>query len=300
MKYCLMACRIGEVPEIEIDSTRFKALKKARETLIGALSIEEKYDLLFSNYIDLERECLNYATESMVKGLLSYEGFSDARQNINRKIVNFLTSARLYVDHIQKNIKSCLDDSSGFNVKAVMSKQYDKNFSYRFMEALRNYVQHSGLAIHYISTPTRWVEEREERCLEFRIKVFSDREVLKESKNFKAIVLREMPEKVDIVKLARSYMASINIVHISIREAVMKNVEDARKLHELAIDEYKNLNNGKSIGLRAIKYEKVQFPKDVIEDFPVLLEWDDFRIRLQAKNGSVENLGKRFVSGASY
>ncbi len=290
---------IGQAPEITIDSDRYEALKKARNILTGALAIEEKYDLLFSNYLELETECLNYTTECMVKGSLGYEGVATARQSINRRIVNLLTSTRLYIDHIQQNIKLCIDESD-FDVKKLMSEQYDKNFSYRFMEALRNYVQHCGLAIHRVSTPTRWTSQDDEGELEFGLNVFTEKNILDESKKFKAAILAEMPEKVDVIRASRSYVGSISVVHSLLRAGIQSNVTEARKTIQHAIDEYKTVNDGSAIGLKALMYKKDEFPKDIIDDFPILLEWDDSRIKLESKNSEINNLEKRFVSSCAY
>ena len=295
-----MVWAIGKVPEIEIDSDRYDALQSARSVLIGALAIEEKYDLLFSNYLDLEKECLNYATECMVKGSLGYEGFAKARRSINRRIVNLLTSTRLYIDHIQQNIKLCVQKESAIDVKSLMSKQYDENFSYRFMEALRNYVQHCGLAIHQVSTPTRWTSQDDDGELEFGLNVFSERDIMEDSKQFKVAILEEMPEKVEIIRASRSYVGSISIVHSEIRDIIKSNVIEARKKLQLAIDEYKAVNDGCAIGLKAIKFKKTEFPKDIIDDFPILLDWDDSRIELESKNCEIKNLEKRFVSSGAY
>ncbi|QVL43787.1 MAG: hypothetical protein KFB92_04095 [Alcanivorax sp.] len=295
-----MQWAVGKVPEIEIDSDRYDALQNARSILIGALAIEEKYDLLFSNYLELEKECLSYATECMVKGSLGYAGFATARQSINRRIVNLLTSTRLYIDHIQQNIKLCIEEESAFNVKSLMSEQYDNNFSYRFMEALRNYVQHCGLAIHRVSTPTRWTSQNDDGELEFGLNVFAEQNVLKESEKFKAAILKEMPEEVEIIRASRSYVGSISIVHNVLRGAIKSNVAEARKAIQVAIDEYKAVNDGCAIGLKALKYKRNEFPKDIIDYFPILLEWDDSRVELESKNREIKNLGKRFVSSGAY
>lgn len=299
MKYCLKVCAIGKMPEIEIDSGRYDALQDARNVLFGALAIEEKYDLLFSNYLELEKEALNYAIESMVKGSLWYDGFAMATQSINRRIVNLLTSTRLYIDHIQQNIKLCIEKDSEFDIKNSMSFQYDENFSYRFMEALRNHVQHCGLAIHSVSTPTRWTSQDNDGELEFGLHVFSHREVLKKSKGFKHAIRDEMPQKVEIIRASRSYVSSISIVHSELRNTIKSNVAKARKTIQLTIDEYKAVNEGCAIGLKALKYENAGCPKNIVDDFPILLEWDDSRIKLESKNCEIKNLEKRFVSSGA-
>lgn len=295
-----MVWALGKPPEIEIDSERYSALRNARNLLISALAIEEKYDLLFSNYLELEKECLNYATECMVQGSLGYGGFALARQSINRRIVNLLTSTRLYVDHVQQNIKICIGDDSNFDAKILMSEQYDKNFSYRFMEALRNYVQHCGLAIHRVSTPTRWTSNDDNRELEFGFNVFAERHVLEESKKFKSAIVGEMPEKVEIIRASRSYVGSISIIHSEIRDAIKFNVNEARKTLQRAIDEYQSVNDGCAIGLKALKFKTADFPKDIVDEFPILLDWDDSRIELEQKNCQIKNLEKRFVSSGAY
>lgn len=298
MRYCLTDWFLGDVPRIEIDAHRFNTLLKSRKALEGAYAIEEKYDLLLSNYLDLERAGLHYATEWMVKGSLGHDGFADATQSINRRVVNLLTSARLYVDHVKQNIKLCVDNA---NIDRLFSEQYNRVFEYRFMDALRNHAQHCGLPVHNVTTPMIWTSEDENAQLEFGFIAFSNREIFQDSGNFKAQVLKEMPEKVEIFSSTRSYIAAISSIHESIRQFISANVDAARSEVELAINDYKAINSGDAVGLMAIKYESdTPSPKRVIEKFPVLLSWDDTRISLKIKNKQLINLNKRYVSSGSY
>ena len=101
MKYTICIWAFGSHPEIEITQARFDEIKQAKNCLFAALSIEEKYELLLSNYLDLEKEYLNITSNYMVRDLKGYEDFFDIRLLFNRKIVNLLTSAKLYIDQIQ-------------------------------------------------------------------------------------------------------------------------------------------------------------------------------------------------------
>ena len=67
MKYSVHVLTIGSYPEIKIDQAKFDELKQARKCLYEALAIEEKYELLLSNYLDLEKECLNVTADNMVR-----------------------------------------------------------------------------------------------------------------------------------------------------------------------------------------------------------------------------------------
>ena len=49
---CIMA--IGRCPEIQLSKDRYIQLRDAKRTLDLAGAIEEKFDLLMSNYLELE------------------------------------------------------------------------------------------------------------------------------------------------------------------------------------------------------------------------------------------------------
>lgn len=167
----------------EIDSDRYDNLLKSRKVLSGALALEEKFDLLVSNYLDLESECLNCALKRVTHNEQSYEFNSKAMLTINRRTVNLLTSARLYLDHLPQNVKFCVSDNKFINT--FKSRQHDNSFSYRFMEALRNYVQHCGLGIHLITTGSKILSSKKEGEVEFSFSAFSCKRNLQESGNFK-------------------------------------------------------------------------------------------------------------------
>ena len=67
--------------------------------------------------------------------------------DINRLILNFLSSIRTYLDHTETRLKKQYGkDSSEFKIfKEKTSYAYDNNFSYRFLYKLRNFAQHCGL-----------------------------------------------------------------------------------------------------------------------------------------------------------
>lgn len=52
MKYMLRKDVLAIVPEIEITEDEYTQLKQAHTILSNALEIEEKYEILISNYLD--------------------------------------------------------------------------------------------------------------------------------------------------------------------------------------------------------------------------------------------------------
>lgn len=113
------------------------------------MAIEEKYELIISNYLELEKDSLSISSSNMLRRSYNYSDFFDVRSTFNRRIVNLLTSTKLYLDQIYQHVKVCNLDLANI-IKQKTNKEYDSVFEYRFMEALRNHVQHHGLAVHLI------------------------------------------------------------------------------------------------------------------------------------------------------
>lgn len=302
MKYTIRVWALGAYPELSIDEEKFNNLKQARHCLSAALAIEEKYELLLSNYLDLEKECLSATSDYMVRSSTDYSGFFDIRLAFNRRVVNLLTSTKLYIDQIQQHVKGCCPDrlDIGNDVKSLFSAEYDKSFEYRFMEALRNYVQHRGLAVHSTSLGGKWTSHEEDGELEFKTRLFTLKTEVDGDKAFKKQVLKEMQEKVDIINAVRVYVGSISKIHCEIRTLVTTASEASRYLILESINEYEALNGSKSIGLNAIRSISKEPVDEVIEKIPLLLEWDDIRLDLIKKNKSLANLNKWYVSNSAY
>ncbi|UTW49610.1 hypothetical protein [Bacterioplanoides sp. SCSIO 12839] len=298
MYYKLRVHAAGAYPELDIDETTYREICEAKEVLYAAMAVEEKYELLLSNYLELEKESLSVAADDMLYGFKDYSGFFDVRLTFNQRVVNLLTSTRLYVDQIKQHVKACLPDDleAERTVKQYFSNEYDQQFEYRFMEALRNYVQHRGLAVHSTSHSSRRTSSGSDGLMEFGIKLFSHRSEFENDSTFKRPVLREMPDKVDLIGAARKYVESISDCHIQIRDLISDSVAGARAIISGAISKYSAVNNGDCIGLAAQKYQESKPIERLVETVPILLDWDDVRLKLVSKNKRLTNLSKRCVT----
>lgn len=299
MRYQLRIHAMGKYPEIEIDEVKFCSIVEARNTLSAAMAVEEKYELLISNYIELEKELLKAAADNMIYRGKDYSESFDFRLLFNQRLVNLLTSSRLYVDHIQQHIKTCLPNNlnASNSVKAFFSKEYDAHFEYQFMEALRNFVQHRGLAVHSTNLSSRWTSQEDDGLMEFRIKLFTNKSDVDNDNAFKKSVSKIMPEKVELISTSRRYIESLNSCHIQIRQLISKSVSNARTIIESVISEYGEVNNGDCNGLMALKYKTSSTHDELVDKVSILLDWDDVRVQLVKKNQKLTNLNRRYVSG---
>ena len=73
---------------------------------------------------------------------------------LNRRLLNYLSSVRTYLDHSETFLKRLFGKESEQVklFKTICSGFYDTFFSYRFFYKLRNYAQHCGLPISNIRT----------------------------------------------------------------------------------------------------------------------------------------------------
>lgn len=293
MRYVLWKPVLGAPPQIEITSDEYQALETAHVVLANAFAIEEKYEIVVSNYLDLEKEILNGAADSMVRRTIDYSGFFGIRSKLNVRIVNLLTSAKLYKDQMPQHVTRCLkaDDAAKEKVERYYSEEYDSSFEFRFMEALRNHVQHRGIAAHFLSQSGRTTSEGEDSQLEYTLEVAALNSYLRDDEKFKKTVLTEMPEKVDLVKASRSYVGSLSAINEEVRKMIKQETLSARKEIEEQHARYKKVYKGKTIGLEIAKLED----EEKLESTPMILDWDDVRLELQRRNPMMKNLNRRYV-----
>lgn len=293
-KYFLKVNAPGQVPELEIEGVRFEKLKNCRPVLTHALAIEEKYSIIISNFLELEREATNASISSMIQNNIEYKDFFNIRLTLNTCLVNLLTSVRLYTDQLSSHICACLPNKHDIKskIKRAFSAEYDSRFEFRFMEALRNHVQHSGIPVHLVSTKREWTSFEENGLLEFSLYFAAQRNELASDNGFKKQVLEEMPEQVDLKLASRIYIEAISSIHTHVRALIETEVEESRLLLDKAIQDYMVVYDREPLGLSAYEFQGEEKTDEIL----ILTKWDDIRRELIKRNGKLTNLGKRYVS----
>jgi hypothetical protein len=289
MNFYLQPAFLNPPPPLEIKESEYADLASSRLILNAVFSLEENYDLLVGNYLELENSLLSLSAATMVRYRHEYQDMFELTAEMNRRAVNFLSSARLFVDQILQRVGSCCGDAD--EVKKQLSLEYDRTFEYRFMEALRNHVQHTGSAIHGLATGGSWWPRHEKQKHIFALEVYTQRSFLELDPKFKKSTLRECPEKVNFMRAAREYLKSLSIVHDFARKNIKAEVDAARSCFENAIDRYKVFSAGSAVGLAAVARLEGKASR-----VSVLLEWDDVRLRLEKRNRSLKNLNNSIIA----
>jgi len=299
VKYSICKSSGLGTPNIEISEKDYSGYKESRAILVSCLAIEQSYEVLISNFLTLEKGILCATADNMVRETKGYADFFDRNLALNIHLVNLLTAARSYLDQLPQYMKKCLPDRGDVDtlVKSLRSKEYDKRYEYRFMDALRNYVQHCGLPVHWTSEAFAWSEIGKDGIpgharLEYRLELASSKSVLEEDGVFPRKVLTESPDRIDLKVTTRGYIESLSEIHCAVRELISGPVKQSRLMFEEAHNMYRNQYKGSLIDLSACKAKD----QELVETVPLLLEWDDVRIKLQKKNQKLINLTRRNVT----
>jgi hypothetical protein len=93
----------------------------------------------------------------------SYEYMREAFQEITRLFLNYLSSFRTFVDHLETKYKrlECQGYPFFAHYDKITAACYDNHFSYRFFTKLRNFVQHCGLPFGEVAMYEQLTEEGE-------------------------------------------------------------------------------------------------------------------------------------------
>ncbi|WP_448652388.1 hypothetical protein ACSHWC_02380 [Pseudomonas fluorescens] len=298
-KYFLGASLHEMSPKMEISEEDYTGLVQARETLTAALNIEETYDLVLGNFLDFEKKVLLLTLNKIADHRFDYKKAYDVISSINRKLTNFVLAAKNYTELIDSMASKATNNKEGVKdaVKAIREKHYGENLDYRFMEKLRNHLSHFGGAVHSVHNPDKWIldESKQAKNLVYNIGVHALKSSLAANDAFNKTVLKELPDKIDLKKAARSYMGAVSSIQVQVRNLTKTTVEEARSLIEAKLESYGNENDGDVFLVGA--YSNKAYESDE-EPIMLFLEWDDVRVELIKINQSITNMEKRHVTSA--
>lgn len=281
MKYYLRPPFIEPYNKLEISRQDFEELDNAQQSLRESFVIEDKYNMLISNYLDLETALVTYGLTASVQRPQSYDNFFEVLSDISRKLINFLSIASLYIEKLPQELKQ------------KTNEEYDENFEYRFMQALRNHSLHVPSISLTISPHTDWPHNRKDGLQETSVQLILKKNDLKKNRKFKATVIKEMPDEVNVIQITRVYIESISKLNEDTRTLNAQKLRDARRLIESKYQLYEEYNGSNSPSL--LSAYKEGSDKEVAE-VSLILEWDNVRKNLVSKNQKLINLSNKIIS----
>lgn len=297
--YFLACNAFGKPFRLPISIKRFEALKQAWWNLKHIAHVEEEWEAVVQNYVELEKTLIEAAVRDMVVSDKDYFTFQEARLTFAVRLSNLLASCRAYLDHTPHHlglIAPCQPYAAEF--KSLTHAQYDQRFGYRFMEELRDYAQHRGLPIHATRYNSAWVEGGEKGMLSHSVSTHISLDILRKDKKFKRSIIKDVAEsRVHSEPLVRDYLEGLSAVHVGTRELIAQQFNASGTVVRDAIADFVAVSPIKDpLGLHAIQLEQ---PNTWLQQVPLFEELIQLTEKLRRRNRPMVNLKRRFVTSST-
>lgn len=202
-------------------------------------------------------ETFNALQRSMVEGANSSQRGRDLTRLTNRRLSNYLSSMRLFLDYTECRLKRThgADGPEVAEFKSVCSGLFDGDFSYRFACKLRNYAQHFGMPIGTVSATGKIVPgAREGRAYSTTV-AFDVKELLRNGRGVWGPVQKDLEARapsIDVASVMRDVPKALNSIQDQLvvieRERLLSSETvvgatlgvNGRSLRSMAVGEYED------------------------------------------------------------
>lgn len=146
MKYFINSLVDFRKTKFEISKEEFDQYDMARETVNECTKIHEIFFHAAESFEALEAAYWRISHNFLMYGHLRSIDVYKVSYEYSKYIFSFLSATRLYLDTIDKGVSRIpRAEVTAKQIAAFRSEQYDKSYSYRIMEQIRNHSQHRGL-----------------------------------------------------------------------------------------------------------------------------------------------------------
>jgi hypothetical protein len=291
---------------LDITEEDFVKLRTARTNIMEALYIEEKFDIILGNYLDLELGLLSASAHRMIRPWQEYQETQiEKNMNASRRLFNLLASCRAYLDHVPHHLNRIMPFSGKCNknysheFKLMTNKEYDTQLGYRAMEELRNYMQHRDFPIETCQN-IRFVKTSCGPMATYSYDLRLSLVKIRESGKFKRKILNELgnEDTVTALHLIRSYVGALGRIHEQIRGTIFEQISTCEQHIINTINHFcEKSGQDDTFALAAFKYDE-----DVGRSETVYINRNDIDYwkNLAMKNMDFADLERRVVCGEDF
>ena len=294
MEYLLKGLANGQKNCIGISKSEYKEIESSTQILSLFSSFTENYLITLESYRKIEMSQHKLALDHRLMGFSPYKDSLNARVVLNSGLIGYLAAARFFLDWADKHLQIMVGKEGFENFNKFKSDIYDNSSEYRFVEALRNYVQHKDvpkdITYHNFYEDTENIDKND---MVTTISFFADRDKLKSDKKFKKSALKDMPSKINIFQCIRTHMSGIWELHNLLVSDNSDKAEEARKIIEKHRNRFEKEFGGSLIGLCALAKKAGTISGRIY----LLLDRDDVRCELLKELASLKNLSKSYITG---
>jgi hypothetical protein len=301
MPYVLCKMVLAATPSLPITEAEYEGVKPAKEGLQEIISVEEKFDVAMENYVELEETLHNLGIRLLAFEPYHYTEMAAPLNLISRRILNLLSSGRLYRDALYQHVKRVLGEqhAESIRIKAALKPNQTQPMPYRMIEAVRNFAQHQELPIVDIEFDRHKELDEKGSTIAFAHQVIPmmDAAAVSKSRDIRDAAVRAalaaLVNRVNPMNLIREHVEHIGTLHASFRLAVQDlEKEWERSLRELIARYLKNAPGENHIAVAA-GYENADGTVSRAEY--IVQDRLDYLKYLRIKHFSAANLSLRYV-----
>lgn len=202
---------------LEISETEYGHCIQACADLDNYWKNADLFRIVMWNHEDYHN-LLNQYLNSYIQQNFESWGTRTPDLNLNRYMMNYLSSVRSFLDYVEASVKRKYGKSSPNAEKfsKYCSEAYDKSFSYRFLYRFRNYAQHYGLPLTKIFFNAARADEDDTERSHYTLEVGIDRdELLNSSFEWGKVKqeISEQPAAISINKHIDEMMTCLEEIH---------------------------------------------------------------------------------------
>lgn len=292
--YHLVYPVLGSFPSIKIEPEFVFSIMNSTDKLKVFLSIEEEYDFIVGNYLDLEKEILSIILKDSIKKPTGIYVIYENSRLISRKVLNFLTSTKMYLDQLSTKLHK-IKGKASLSLIELVKVDRKNNETFILMNNLRNYMQHCGIPIFAVANMKKLGKQDQMYIFHYCSLAISTAEFLKDPIMRKLYANKySKHESIDILRLIHVYFEEISLLHEKIRGALKVSLAEYKETIDNAFkiyaSEYPKVLDGWQKILGIIKKDTnglfFEFSRNSLD----LIE------KLQSENCSFTNMRARFVS----
>jgi len=221
--------RITRVRDLSVEE--HDELKKASSRLMQHFNDQHPLAIVALNYEDLQNQLQRLAREYEADPSMSWIRMEMMGLTINRHILNFLSAARMFLDHSEYNLKRRHGQASNRleRFKNACSSAYDTQFSYRFMYELRNYSQHCDMPLGNLQLQSQKREE-DSQTVEHSLRISFDRDKLLQEYDWKAELraeIQNLPKEFEINSHIHQMMNCLVKINLTLLEDDLKELDES-------------------------------------------------------------------------
>jgi len=300
-EYGLTRLVLGPTPFAVIERRDYLAIAEAKKRLLECLLLEDGFDLMVENYLELETTLLQASVRDVL-GDPPFEQRSHDDVNLfSRRFANLMTVCKMYRDQAPARLKRLFpeDPKKKDEIGARFDALRDQRLGYLVIEILRHHVQHAGLPIDAVTYGHSHVGPLGGGASKTTIapsvsvsRLLLDRKITDDVRQRMANVGRDL---LDLRDMVRDYVEGLASVHDGIRVDLRVKIEEWQAVLQEAWSRYRSVDpeNGNLPGLSAVIRDADGM---ILEETELPRHPQQSRRHLERKNRNLGNLRSMFVS----